>query len=106
MAGGRWFSADHEARQPARYAYDRQCFLTTSPVGYAGGCAALAGSDLRARVSDIEAATTCPRPRRTHSVCTKPSPEAASRSSMVPPTSPTSTQKPGSRECCDFLGST
>jgi pimeloyl-ACP methyl ester carboxylesterase len=53
----RWFSADIEDREPEHYAYARKRFLTTSPVGYAGCCAALGSSDLQDRVNAIDAPT-------------------------------------------------
>ena len=53
----RWFSAGIEDRAPRHYAYARERFLTTSPVGYVGCCAALADSDLHQRVGDIGAPT-------------------------------------------------
>lgn len=53
----RWFSAGFKVEQPARYAEARERLLTTSPTGYAGCCAALAGSDLRGEVTRIGAPT-------------------------------------------------
>jgi 3-oxoadipate enol-lactonase len=53
----RWFSAGIEEHEPDHYTYARERFLTTSPDGYVGCCAALADSDLQQRVGDIGAPT-------------------------------------------------
>jgi 3-oxoadipate enol-lactonase len=54
---GRFFSEGFRAKSPSIVAGFRQALLATSPVGYAGCCAALRDADLRAEIRHIAAPT-------------------------------------------------
>lgn len=53
----RWFTPGFVARAPAEVARVRALLLATSPVGYAGCCAAIRDMDLRASAAQITAPT-------------------------------------------------
>lgn len=54
---GRWFTGPYAAAHPDIIASYRELLLGTSPDGYAGCCAAIAGMDLRADLERIGAPT-------------------------------------------------
>lgn len=49
----RWFSTGFRREQPEALAGWRNLFVRTDPEGYAGGCATLRDTDLRARIGTI-----------------------------------------------------
>ena len=53
----RWFSAGFRRGQPESFAGWRNLFVRTDPHGYAGGCATLRDTDLRARIGNITLST-------------------------------------------------
>jgi 3-oxoadipate enol-lactonase len=53
----RWFTPGFAARAPQQVAALRAIFLSTSPVGYAGCCAALRDLDLRGSAASVSAPT-------------------------------------------------
>lgn len=53
----RWFTAEFRARAPEAVERIRSAFLTTTPSGYAGCCAALRDADLRPDLQAIRAPT-------------------------------------------------
>lgn len=53
----RWFTAEFLANSPQAVQVARAMLLATSPVGYAGSCAAIRGMDLRSLGVGIQAST-------------------------------------------------